>query len=256
MKKIMTEEISLATAKNNFRDCLLITIHGVKYDNTKIEDLAKQCKDALPGLEIEHFYYECLHPALVLGRTSRELAAFKVKTDIKTIKEKSQQNKEYKDIKKFFVFAHSFGTLTLFRYLQGADKSEDLSFETAVLAGSILPQGTEWRTYIDRNLLSRRIYNITRPFDWVVRAASFLLAEQTVSGTRGFIKIGLEKLAPLNIFKLGGHSGYVKADAKDIVLIIRGEIDKSWVCSEDEFKNKLSRIEKIRLITGRALGLI
>lgn len=252
----MNDKAGAAPTKPKFSNCLLITIHGVQYDNTQIEGLAKQCQDALPGLEVEHFYYECLHPALVLGRTSRELAVFKVRTDLKTVKEKTQQNKDYRDVQHVYVFAHSFGTLTLFRHLQGADRADDLPIDAAVLAGSILPQGTEWRPYIDRGLLLRRIYNITRPFDWVVRAASLLLAEQTVSGTRGFIKIGLEKLAPLNIFKFGGHFAYATADAQDIVRVVKGQLDPEWTCSEDKFKMKLNRFEKIRLLTGRALGLI
>ena len=204
----------------------LITIHGIRSDNSTFDSLARECKSRLPDLPVWHINYRRQGARWLLTRAIRELITSRVAYKL------SEAALEFSN-HTITVVAHSWGT----RALHDALRDERLGFtiDRLVLLGSILDSWTNWNPLHARGMLVERPLNIVRPFDLIVARSRFVGGG--LSGTRGFS--ATDNFSPLNHFKRGGHNAYYPADVDDIFKVLTGEFRDSMATTWHEFRRDL-----------------
>jgi hypothetical protein len=104
----------MAATIADFSNTVLLTVHGVCSDNTGLKQLGSYCEQKLPGLIVDNFFYHKIIPLRNLDPETAKLIAdsVRMKTEL-TFREKVKGKG-----RKFFIAAHSFGTLATIKAIQ------------------------------------------------------------------------------------------------------------------------------------------
>jgi hypothetical protein len=220
----------------NYSDRVLLTIHGVTSDNTRLTNFCAECKKRLPGLITDSHYYQYFVPFGDLTAATRDLIFQSVQDKIELVWVRDIVGKN----RKLFVLAHSFGTLAVIRALEM--HIPDVTIEGLVLLGSIVKRAYRWDGFIRSGQLRHPPLAIIRPFDMTVRFAGPVSGED--SGAKGFISTG--QYAPIQTYKKGGHVSYFPDDVDDVVATISGGVDSVQLTTYAEWKARCHWLDRVR----------
>jgi hypothetical protein len=203
--------MTVTVPPSTFDDRVLLTVHGVMSDNSRLALLRERCEKALPGLISDSYFYGSVVPFQSLTEETALLIfrAVRDKLELVHLKYLHRQNR------RLYVVAHSFGTLAVIRALEMHVAA--LSLEALVLLGSIVPRSHYWDGLVSSKQLNSAPLATIRPLDTIVRFGRAVGGGD--SGARGFIANGHNR--PIESYKSGGHSAYFPADVEDVIALIR-----------------------------------
>ncbi len=228
---------------------IVVTIHGVNSENDGMQRLGEYLCQEIPSIEHVPIFTKTIKPFEALSKNQRALLIQTVRAELQNIAYKTQielHQGKYSEPPHLFVVCHSFGTLKFVESLKNG--LEYFTAHEVILLGSIIRRQQRWNGFVDRGLMSKRPWNIVRPFDGIVFLGRKIGGG--LSGTRGFIMT--DASAPRNTFKHGGHTEYDPHDFDDIrKIIVNGSIEPT---NFHQFRASLTWWEKIRLWTIRRTG--